>query len=221
MGVLLMLMTIGGLVVAAVMLAISLFTKKTWLAKFTLGGVAAWFVLYAVLLLGYSLTSTERVLATGEAKEYCGFYLDCHIHTVVTGVRTAKQIGDKTAAGEFYIVKIKVFSDAKNPNIAFRLLEPKADVTDNKGLNYPRIAEAENLLPTGGVQLGQDIRGSQTIEKEIVFDVTEPSASLKLLITEGYGIDRYIEAVLIGDEDSIFHKRTYFKIEEQKQTAGL
>src|SRR5437667_11272121 len=117
MGVLLMLMTIGGLVVAAILLAVSLFTKKTWLTRFTLAGVAVWFVVYAVMLLGFSLTSTEKVLAVDEAKEYCGFYLDCHMHTAVTGVRSAKTIGDKTANGTFYIATVKVFSDAKNPQI--------------------------------------------------------------------------------------------------------
>ncbi len=42
MGVLLMLMTIGGVIAAGILVAFSLFTKKTWLTKFTLGGVAVW-----------------------------------------------------------------------------------------------------------------------------------------------------------------------------------
>ena len=221
MGVLLMLMTIGGLVVATILLAVSLFTKKAWLAKFTLGGVAVWFVFYAVMLFGFSIFSKEKTLALNEAKEYCGFYLDCHMHTVVTGVRTAKTIGDRIATGEFYIVMVKVFSDARNPNITFRLLEPKAEVTDGSGRTFTRNTDAESSLPTTQVQLNQDIKGSQTIEKEIVFDITGPGNDLKLLITEGYGIDKYIEAVLVDDEDSICHKRTYFKLEEQKQTAGV
>jgi hypothetical protein len=221
MGVLLMLMTIGGLIVAGILLAFSLFTKKVWLTKFSLGGVAVWFVLYAVMLFGFSIFSTEKSLAKNEAKEYCGFYLDCHMHTVVTGVRMAKQIGDQTAQGTFYIVGVRVFSDARNPNIAFRLLEPKAEVTDASGRVYTRSTDAESLLPTAPMQLNQDVKGSQTIEKEIVFDVAEPAEDLKLLITEGYGIDKYIEAVLVDNEDSICHKRTYFKIAEQKQMTGL
>ena len=31
-------------------------------------------------------------------------------------------------------------------------------------------------------------------------------------IAEGYGIDSALEAILIDDEDSIFHKRNYFKL---------
>ena len=220
MGVLLMLMTIGGLIVAAVLLAISLFTKKAWLRNFVFGGVALWVMFYAVMLIGFSLASSEKTLATDEPKEYCGFYLDCHLHTAVTSVRTAKQIGDREAKGEFYIVMVKVFIDAKNPNIAFRLLEPKAEITDAKGQIYTRNQAAENLLPTSQVQLNQDIKGTETIEKEIVYDITGPSDQLKLLVTEGYGVDKYIEAMLIGDDDSILHKQTYFKLTQQNVTAS-
>lgn len=221
MGVLLMLMTIGGLIAAAILVAVSLFTKKPWLTKFTLGGVAVWFGLYALMLIGASLASTEKVLAVGEAKEFCGFYLDCHMHTVVTGVRQAKTIGDKTATGEFAIVNVKVFSDAKNPNIRFRLLEPLAQVIDASGNRFTRDSAAESLLPSGNVDLGADIKGRETIEKEIVFDVPPDSRDLKLLITEGYGIDNVIEAVLVDDEDSILHKRAFFKIAEENMASSV
>ncbi len=135
-------------------------------------------------------------------------------------MRTAKQIGDREAKGEFYIVKVKVFSDAKNPNIAFRLLEPKAEIADVQGHIYMRNKAIENLLPTSQIQLNQDIKGTETLEKEIVYDITGPSDQLKLLVTEGYGVDKYIEAVLIDDEDSILHKQTYFKLPEQNVTAS-
>lgn len=221
MGVLLMLMTIGGLVVAAVLFVASLITKKMWLTKFTLGGVAVWLVFYTVMLLGFSLTSTEKVLASGEAKEYCGFYLDCHMHTAVTGVRMAKTIGDKQANGQFYIVNVKVFSDARNPNIALHLIEPKARVVLPDGGKIERDMNAEAKLPTAGVMLDTDIHNNDTIEKEIVFDVPVNATNSKLLITEGYGIDKTIEHVLVGDEDSVFHAQTFFELKEQNETAGV
>lgn len=221
MGVLLMLLTIGGVIAAIMMLAISLFGGKAWLTKFALGGIAVWLVFYAVILLGFSLTSKETVLAVGEAKEYCGFYLDCHLHTELTGVRTAKTIGTATAKGTFYIASVKVFSDAKNPSINLALLEPKARVIQADGSKVERDTAAEALLPTANVRLDQAIDNRQTIEKEIVFDVPTTAGNLKLLITEGYGIDKTIERVLIGDEDSLFHAQTFFDLREQKQNAGL
>lgn len=221
MGVLLMLMTIGGLMVAAILLVTSLITKKAWLTKFTLGGIAIWFVFYAVMLLGFSAASKDRVLGIGEAKEYCGFYLDCHLHSEITSVHTAKAIGDHTAKGRFYIIGVRVFSNARNPNIAFRLINPNAKVmvTDDSAID--RDLDAEALLPTAAVDLGGDIKGSQTIDKEIVFDIPDDLKNPKLDITEGYGIDNVIEAVLIDDEDSIRHGRTYFSLQPQGETADI
>src|SRR5438067_11334015 len=130
MGVLLMLMTIGGVIAAAVLVAIALITGKRWLLTFTLGGVALWFAFYTVMLIGFSLASTEKTLALNESKQYCGFYLDCHMHTAVTGVRTTKTFGDRSANGQFYIVTVKVFSDAKRAILG--LLTVDAHVVDGQ-----------------------------------------------------------------------------------------
>jgi hypothetical protein len=213
-------MTIGGLIVAGVLVIASLIMKKAWLTKFTLGGVAVWAAFYVVMLLGFSLTSSEKVLAANEPKEYCGFYLDCHLHTEVTGVRTGETIGDRTAKGIFYIVNVKVFSDAKNERIALHLIEPKARIVSTDGTKIERDTAAEAQLPSSNTKLDADILNSQTIEKEIVFDVANPLPSFKLLITEGYGIDKTIEHVLVGDEDSLFHAQTFFSLKELNETAS-
>ncbi len=218
MGVVLMIMTIGGLIVATVLLAISYFTKKTWLRIFVLGGITTWLVGYVILLFVGSIFSEEKMLAFNEPKEFCGFYFDCHLHTAVTDVRKTKQIGDRKAQNEFYIVKVKVFSDAKQATL--HLIETKAEAYDEGGRIYSRDLEAEKLLPTADVSLNQDVAANQSFEKEIVFDITEPAQSVRLLVTEGYGVDKIIEAVLVGDEESIGHKRNYFKLETNEQVAG-
>lgn len=221
MGVLMMLATIGLLGLAFVLLIISFWKKLPWLRKFVFGAAPVWLVIYAVVLFGFSLVSKETVLTPGQPKAFCGFYLDCHMHAELVGVRTAKEIGGTRAQGTFVIAKVRVFSDAKNPNIAFRLLQPQAELHDEGGRIYTRMTDAESQLPTGSINLGSDIKGKETIEKEIVFDVTEPAKNMKLSVTEGYGIDKYIEAVLIDDEDSILHKPTVFKVEAQTVTAEL
>lgn len=221
MGVLLMLMTIGGTLMAVIMLAVSLVLKKTWLRNFTVAAVVVWFAFYTVMLFGFSFASTDKTLAINEPKAFCGFYLDCHMHTLVTGKRTANKIGDQTAKGLFYIVTVKVFSDARNPSIAFRLLEPSVVVSDGSSSSYTRDEAAESLLPSAAVDLGRDIRGRETIEKEVIFDLPVGVLEPKLDIKEGYGIDHVIEAVLVDDEDSVFHKRSYFQLREQSESAGV
>ncbi len=214
MGLLLLLMTVGGLMTASLLLIIAVVAKKLWLRNFVLGGVAIWFVFYFAMLFGVSLFSTEKTLALNEPKEFCGFYFDCHMHTAITDVRKTKNIGDKTAKGEFYIVKVKVLSDARRATLG--LLTVDARVIDERKQQFERDLQAE-------IELGEQppfekkITPLESFEKEIVFDLPPDSTNPLLDIREGYGIDHAIEAVLIGDEDSIFHKRNYFKLEEQKR----
>ena len=211
MGVLLMLMTIGGLLAATALLAISLYTNKRWLRNFVLGCVAIWFAFYAAMLLGYSFSSEERDLSLNEPKEYCGFYFDCHMHTAVTIVRRTKTIGNKTANGEFYVVTVRVFSNARKATLGFGGL--KLNVIDANGRRYPHSPEVEppeswfdRPVPAGG-----------SFEREVVFDLPVVVQNPRLDMYDDGGL---IEKVLIDDEDSIFHKRNYFKLGIEQQIAS-
>ena len=213
-----MLMTIGGVIVAAVLMAIALYTRKHWLLKFTLGGVTVWFAFYAVMLIGFSLASTEKTLALNEPKQYCGFYLDCHMHTAVTGVKTAKSLGGSTANGQFYIVTVKVFSDARRATLG--LLTVDAHVVDVANKEYARDTMAEDQLPPQP-PFEKKVSPTESFEKQIVFDLPSDIKSPRLDMREGYGIDHAIEAVLVDDEDSILHKRNLFELREQNDNASV
>lgn len=218
MGAILLTMTIGGLVVAGILLIIAFLKKINWLKIFVLGGVTVWFVFYVIIFFASSIFSEEKTLSLNEPKEFCGFYLDCHMHAAVTDVRKTKTIGDKTANGEFYIVKVKVFSDAKQAKLG--LLTVDAKVIDNQKREFSRDATAEANL---GEQppFDKQISPVESFEKEIVFDLPADAQNPRLDIREGYRIDHALEAILVGDEDSLLHKRNYFKLEEQSQTASV
>lgn len=218
MGVFFMLMTIGGLIFAAVLLIISRVTKKAWLKHFVWGGLTTWFAAYVFLFFCASFFSAEKTLAFNEPKEFCGFYFDCHLRAAVGGVRKTKTLGDRTANGEFYVVKVKVFSDAKQA--ALGLLTVDARVVDGQNREFERDAKAESQL---GEQppFERQISPAESFEKEIVFDLPLDAANPRLDIREGYGIDHAIEAVLIGDEDSLFHKRIRFNLEQPQTDASL
>lgn len=215
MGVILMLMTIGGLFIALILLIVSYFARLNWLKKFVLGGVTVWLVGYVILLLTASIFSEEQNLGLNEPKEFCGFYLDCHIHTAVSDVRKTKTYGDAVAGGEFYVVNVKVFSNAKQATL--NLTTPQFHVFDAAGKRYnpvenpaiPRLP-FDDKVPAGG-----------SFEKEIVFDLPTDIKNPRLDVAEGFGIDKVIESVLIGDEDSLFHKRIRFNLEPQPTQAGL
>ncbi len=220
MGVIAVLLTIIVGIGLMVLFAFAVVTGRGGLRKIVAVGAFAWCLLYVVALLGFSASSTTKTIAINEPKAFCGFYLDCHLHAVVTGVRTSKSIGTLTADGEFRIVTLKVFSDARNPSIAMRMLEPSARVSDASGRIYDRRTEAEKLLPTAAVSLNQDVKTNEPFEKEIVFDLPENSDAPRLDISEGYGIDKFIEALLIDDEDSLGHKRELFSLDVAVQTTG-
>ena len=209
MGILLAAMTIGGLLVGSVMLVISIATATTWLRNFVLGGAAVWFLFYFAVLVGFSVTSDEKHLALNEPKEFCGFYFDCHMHTAVTSVRTTKTIGNKIAAGEFYIVKVKVFSNAKAATLGLKGVD--AHVVDATGETYDRNSDAESeLAPQPDFEIG--ISPDESFEKEIVFDIPAGVREPRLDIREGLGADHALELLLVGDEDSLLHKRAYFDL---------
>jgi hypothetical protein len=145
MGALLMLLTLGGLIVAAILFVFALYTNKAWLGKFVVGGVIVWFVFYAAMLFGTSFLSEEKSLGLNEPKAFCGFYLDCHMHAVVSGVRKTKTLGDRTAKGEFNVVTVNVFSDAVRATLS--LITVDAHVVDSEDRTYNRDTEAESQLP--------------------------------------------------------------------------
>ncbi|HEX6125656.1 MAG TPA: hypothetical protein VFZ23_09840 [Pyrinomonadaceae bacterium] len=210
MGVLLMFVTIGGLLAASVLLALAIYTKKIWLRNFVLGAVTVWLVSYFAMLIGFSLDSEERELALNEPKAFCGFYLDCHMHTAVTGVRKTKTIGNKNASGEFYIVRVKVFSDAKRATLGFGGL--KLHVVDDEGKQYPHVPEVEKPEPW----FTRPVPARESFEREVVFDLPVDVKNPRL---DMHDDQAFIEKFLIGDEDSMFHKGTYFKLEGAAQTA--
>lgn len=216
MGILLLLLTIGGLGAAAILFVFAVWKKQAWLRNFVLGAVAVWFAIYAVTLLGFSLASREKALGFNEPKAFCGFYLDCHLHASVAGVRKTKTLGDKTANGEFYIVKVKVFSDARRA--ALGLDAPELYVVDDSGARHERVEAVENPAPP----FERKIPAGAGFESEIVFDLPRDVKNPRLDVAEGNGVERVIEAFLIGDEDSILHRRSYFRLTPAPaETAGL
>lgn len=211
MGFVLMLITIGGLAAAFILLIVALITKKKWLRNLVIIGVPLWLLLHFALLIGFSLNSQQTFLPNNRAKSFCGFYFGCHLKASVTNVRTAKEIGDAKAQNLFYIVKIKIENDSKDKTLS--MTAPEATMIDEGPRLYSRIEAAEKQLPAGAnISFNQPIPPGGSFEKEIVFDLTEPAKELNLSITDTHGINRLLEAFLIGDEESLLHKETLFII---------
>jgi hypothetical protein len=220
MGVLLMLATIlaaGAAISAAIAAG---YFHQPGLARATQIGALTWGAAYTALLVSTSLTSRERVLGPGEVKRFCGFYLDCHLGVGVVDVRRTPTLGvppnEVRAAGEFYVVTLKVTSDARRATL--QLADPTATVVDAAGSSYPRTSLGERGLANAvgpAIPLNFPVSANSQFTTPVVFDLPRNVRNPRLLLTDTPGVNRAIEGLLIGDDDSFLHKRTYHAL-----TAG-
>jgi hypothetical protein len=110
------------------------------------------------------------------------------------------------------VLTLGLHNSAVNPNLDMLLYRPNARIVDAGGRTYSRSREAENaLLATDRPPvLGEETKVSHSpLKATIVFDLPANVQGPRLIITEGWLVNRAIELGLINDENSIFHQRTY------------
>lgn len=216
-GMLLMGLSGLGLVGGGALVLYAVRTDRLDLAKYVGLFALGWAALYLVVLAGASLTSQETVLGLKERKAFCGFYLDCHVGISVEDVQRVARLGEGAgqvqADGVFYLITVRVSSDAVRAKLP--LVNPKATLIDDAGATYGRSLDAERLLAAAEgvpVDFAQSVSAGDSYTKTLVFDVPSGVRAPTLLITEGVVLERLIELFLIGDEDSLFHRKTVFAV---------
>ncbi len=186
---------------------------------------------YLTLLLAASALSEEKVLAMGAQKYFCE--VDCHEAYSVVGVRTAKTVGtgedQKTAAGTFYIVSMKVWFDqatisSRRPRDLPLYPHPRmARLIDQHGREYASSPAAQRALERAAgraaIEFTQPLKPGESYVTDLVFDVPGDVASPRLYVTLAGGIPG---ALLIGHERSPLHKRILFDLTPpaKPQTQG-
>lgn len=173
---------------------------------------------YGLLLCGFSLASSEKVLPVGGWKYFCE--MDCHIGYSVSGVQTTAALGPEvqqtSAQGQFVIVRIKVWFDEHtiSPTRGDGPLTPNARrivLVDASGRMYARSSEGEAQLSRvrgEEMTLRRPLRPGQSFVKDLVFDVPKHTLGLRLLITE----DDPETRLIIGHENSLLHKKIYLSL---------
>lgn len=199
-------------------LIFSLLKKKPGLRKLSLFSLTAVASLYVVVLLIFSLTSSDQVLAQGQEKHFCE--LDCHLAYSITNVQTSKTLGELpnqlTAAGIFRIVTIKTRFDESTigRNRGDGLLYPNSRVvtiSDAGGNEYFPSPEGHRVLEashTAGTPMTIPLRPGESYSTTLVFDLPAEAKNPTLWIREGESITHLI----IGHENSPLHKKTRFQI---------
>ncbi len=209
-----MLLTLLGVVGAVVVLLFALQKKQRRLALRVGLGMVAWGVIYVGLLLAVSLTSPAHMLGLHQRKAFCGAYLDCHVGVSVENVEQVAQVaGQGSERGVFYLVTVRVSSDARQATLS--LDHTEATVTDAAGRTYERAVAVENALEgqRGTPVLFEGrVAAGEGYAKILIFDMPADAPEPRLLVTALAPLERFVEFFLIGDEDSFLHKKTYFQL---------
>jgi hypothetical protein len=207
-GVLLLAITIVGILGAALAAGAALRHARTSVAQSIAVLTGAWLAAYGASLIVTSLASRERTLALGEAKRFCGFYLDCHMGVAVERVDTMAVIGDVAtelrAGGTFYVVTLRVSNDAKR--VPLHLVKPRVVVVDAEGFEYERFLDAERILPERQrSDLERSVDAGHSFTRTVVIDVPHGVREPRLRVTMGGRFHRVAELAIIGDEDAWLH----------------
>jgi hypothetical protein len=190
-----------GLFTAVASVLIFCFARKPKFAKVAACAMGIGSVVYFGLLLGYSAASREHDLMPGQEKYFCE--IDCHLAYSVLDIKTRTE-GDS----KHYLVTLKTRFDEKTispqrPRDA--PLEPSPRevlVIDGQGHTYHPVSVAGTSLITA-------LKPAESYTTELNFRIPKNAAGLRLLIET---IPSWPDRVLIGDENSWLHKKTYFAL---------
>jgi hypothetical protein len=210
---LLFLGTLGLVVLLAVATVVLFFWRRAWV-RHPLLAIAVLLAGYGLLLAVFSLTSYDRTVARGDEKFFCA--LDCHIAYSVQNVERMKSIGGTTAHGEFYVVTLRSHFDERTiaPWRGNRPLAPdppSLTLIDGGGRQYP-VAEkgqkAWEAVHGKPHTLGDGLRPGESYDTTWLFDVPAEAQSVRMF-AGWYG---FPSQVLIGDEASLGHGKTYLNL---------
>jgi hypothetical protein len=193
----------AGIFLALAVAAIAWFARKPKFARLCLLTVSAGAAVYVGLLLGFSIASHPRVLARNQEKYFCE--IDCHLAYSLLDVKT-----EPSAGATHYVVTIRTRFDEtttspKRPKDIPLTPSPRTVLLiDANGHQYQPTA-------TEGTPLLTPLKPSDSYTTQLAFEVP-PNANIKdlrLLITT---TPAWPDRVVIGDENSLLHHKTYFAL---------
>lgn len=175
-GMILLTATVGVTFLAALLWLRARRARWAWIA---LGAPVAYLLLLAVVTLGLG----HKTLAPGTPLRFCGFYLDCHLSVTVTEVERAPSA---------WTVKLRLANDARREALAPHGLKVELMRGDSSVTLVPDVTDLAAPIPAGGSR-----------EFTVAFAASGDGETPALRVTEGAGIDRVIEGVLLGDDDAL------------------
>jgi hypothetical protein len=177
------------------------FARKVKFARVATVAAGMGAVIYFGLLFGFSAGSHETQLAPGQEKYFCE--IDCHLAYSVASVKT-----EADASLKSYLITVRTRFDptTTSPN------RPKeAELTpsprevwliDSAGREYAPVASE-------GTSLVTPLKPADSYMTQFQFRVPKDSSGLRLLVRT---TPAWPDHLVIGDENSWLHKKTYFAL---------
>ncbi len=191
----------GGLLLGIAALVIFWLARKRKSARSAAVAIGAGVITYFALLIGYSVGSRTDVLSRGQEKYFCE--IDCHLAYSVVDVKT-----QAAADSNDYRVTLRTRFDEtttspSRPKEASLTPSPReVRLIDNAGRQYAPVLSA-------GTSLMTPLRPAESYTTQLEFRVPKNVAGLRLLLST---TPAWPDHLVIGDENSWMHKKTYFAL---------
>ncbi len=191
----------GGLTLTILGVAVAYFVRKAKFAALLMKLTGAAAAIYLGLLLGFSLGSHETTLAPGQEKYFCE--IDCHLAYTVLNTQVVPE-----ADAMRYIVSLRTrfdettISSRRPKDYPLQPAPRTVLLTDSRGSSYA----PESI---SGTPLAASLIPGQSYITQLYFTVPSTAKRLRLLINTTPG---WPDHFVIGDENSLLHKKTYFQL---------
>jgi len=187
-----------GLVLGLVAALIFWFARKPKAARVTASIVGVGLALYIALLIGFSAASRATTLARGQEKYFCE--IDCHLAYSV--------VDAKAQPDGHYVITLRTRFDEtttspNRPKDAPLTPSPReVRLIDSAGREYVPTA-------TEGTPLLTPLKPADSYTTQLDFAISKDATGLHLLINTTPG---WPDHLVIGDENSWLHKKTYLSL---------
>ncbi len=191
----------GGVFVALAAIVIFWFARKPRFVRVAGFAISIGAVIYFGLLVGFSEASHDTALGMGQEKYFCE--IDCHLAYAVADVKS-----HATDAWNDYVITIRTRFDEKTISSrrakdAPLMPSPRAvRIIDRLGNSYEPISMTGSSLMT-------PLQPGESYKTQLEFRVPKDAKGLRLLINT---IPAWPDRLVIGDENSWLHKKTYFAL---------
>jgi hypothetical protein len=193
--------------------AIALAARRRGPARFLGAAGLAVAVIYDTLLLGASLVSRERTLAPGERKYFCE--MDCHLAYDVAAVTSPSETLLAVTVRTWFDPSTIASARGNGPLIP----NPRVvSLVDASGRRFAPSAEATRAWESAqghSVPLTRMLSPGESYKTTFVFEVPPGIREPRLFLGDPAGP----ENLLIGHENSPFHRKVYFALDPSRTAA--